>query len=336
MSVLKTSQLRRAMILQLCTAIAGFIVCLFFSIPAAAVLLCVAAVSTAVQVCLWSRRQKKLSELCDEIDRILHGAEHVTFDMFQEGELSLLGSEIQKMTVRLREQNSMLQQDKSFLKEALEDMSHQLRTPLTTMTLILGMLREPELTKRQRIEYVQELCTMLAKMQWIVETLLNLSRLEAGAVTFRTEKLLLSDLVNDAVTPFSIALELKEIALSVNIDGDPCIYGDRRYLCEAIENLIKNCLEHTPRGGSIAIDGCENSIFTGLTVTDSGEGISDEDLPHIFERFYRSSDFAKNGYGIGLAFARKIVAMHGGSLQVKNACPHGAQFDMRIYRHAPR
>lgn len=332
MKILRSPEARIPFLLQIFAAAAGFVICLFFSIPAAFVLLGISACLLLIQGIYLSKHQKKISQLCDEIDEILRGADKVEFEEFQEGELGILSAEIHKMTIRLREQNSALRQDKQFMKEALEDMSHQLRTPLTTMLLILGMMREPDLTKQQRTEYVQELCGLLSGMQWKLETLLNLSRLEAGAVTFRTETIYMSEMIKAALEPLSISIELKNITVNTEIEGNPMFQGDRQYCTEAVVNILKNCMEHTPEGGRISVHAYENSIFTGLIISDTGNGIDQKDIPHIFERFYRGSEFAKNGYGIGLAFAHKIIASQHGSLQVQNAKPHGAEFDMRIYK----
>ncbi|MCH5206254.1 MAG: HAMP domain-containing histidine kinase [Oscillospiraceae bacterium] len=332
MNPLREPDLRIPALLQLAAVIAGFVVCLFINVPSAFLLLLVSLVIMIIGGISLSKRQKKLSALCDEIDKILHGAEAVSFDEFKEGELGILTTEIHKMTIRLREQNSELKQEKQFMKEALEDMSHQLRTPLTTMFLIFGNMRDPELTKPQRMEYIQELYRLLSRMQWMLETMLNMSRIEAGAVTFNKETIAVAELIESAIEPLSIAIELKNISVHTKIDKTPLITADRQYITEALVNILKNCMEHTPEGGEITISAFENSIYTGVRITDTGNGIPQKDLPHIFERFYRGTEFSKNGYGIGLAFARKIIASQNGSLRVKNAKPHGAEFDWRMYK----
>ncbi|MCH5196655.1 MAG: HAMP domain-containing histidine kinase [Oscillospiraceae bacterium] len=331
MNIMRSPEIRTTVFCQLSAAMVGFVGCLFLSVPAAFVLLSVAAVITFIQFGLLSKRGKKLSKLCDDIDDILHGAEKADFSEYREGELSILSDEIRKMTVRLREQNSALYKDKQFMKEALEDMSHQLRTPLTAMLLVLGMLRESELTKQQRAEHVRELHRLLSRMQWMLETMLSLSRLEAGAVEFKTEEISVAELINEALEPLSISVELKNITVNTEIEGSPVFRGDRQYFTEAVINVLKNCMEHTPEGGAIRISAAENGIYTGITVTDSGSGIPEQELPRVFERFYRGSEFGKSGYGIGLAFARKIIALQNGSLQVRNAPPLGAEFEIRIY-----
>lgn len=331
MNIMRSPEICTSFFCQLGAAVIGFVGCLFFSVPAAFVLLAVSAVIMLIQFVPLSKRGEKISKLCGEIDDILHGADKADLSEYREGELSILSDEIRKMTVRLREQNSALYKDKQFMKEALEDMSHQLRTPLTAMLLVLGMLREPGLSVQQRTEHIQELYRLLSRMQRMLETLLSLSRLEAGAVEFRTEEIPVKDLIKDAIEPLSISVELKNITVRTEIEGSPVFRADRQYCTEAVVNILKNCIEHTPEGGTIKISAAENGIYTGITVTDSGQGIPEQELPHIFERFYRGSEFNKNGYGIGLAFAQKIIALQNGSLQVRNAPPLGAEFEIRMY-----
>ena len=331
MNIMRSPEIRTTVIVQLSAAAVGFVGCLLVSVPAAFVLLAVSAVIMFIQFRMLSKRTEKLSKLCDDIDEILRGADKADFSEYREGELSILSDEIRKMTVRLREQNSALYKDSQFMKEALEDMSHQLRTPLTAMLLVLGMLREPELTAQQRAEHIRELHRLLSRMQWMLETMLGLSRLEAGAVEFKTEDISVKELITEALEPLSISIELKNITVHTEIEGTPVFRADRQYCTEALVNILKNCMEHTPEGGTIKISAAENAVYTGITVTDSGSGIPEEELPRIFERFFRGSEFGKNGYGIGLAFARKIIALQNGSLQVRNAPPLGAEFEIRVY-----
>lgn len=333
MNIMRSPEIRTPVFWQSGAVIIGFVGCLFFSVPAAFVLLLVSAVIMFIQFGSLSKRSEKISKLCSDIDDILHGADKADLSEYREGELSILSDEIRKMTVRLREQNSALYKDKQFMKEALEDMSHQLRTPLTAMLLVLGMLREPGLSVQQRTEHIQELYRLLSRMQWMLETMLSLSRLEAGAIEFRTEEISVKELIKDALEPLSISIELKKITVRTEIEGSPVFRGDRQYCTEAVVNILKNCMEHTPEGGTIGISAAENGIYTGITVTDSGSGIPEQELPHVFERFYRGSEFNKNGYGIGLAFAQKIIALQNGCLQVRNAPPLGAEFEIRMYRN---
>lgn len=320
------------LIIHISVTLIGAGACLLFSPAAAAILLAVSVIILIADIIVSKRRIDDISRICDDIDRILRGSDEIVFDDYTEGAMSILTSEIQKMTVRLREQNADLHRRNIFLKEALEDISHQLRTPLTSMMLILGMLREPDLDRVRRSEYIQELFGLISRMQWLIGTMLSLSRLDAGAVTFRSEQINVRELIRTSLEPFSISLELKNIKLTTECPGDIALIGDIDYLSEAIGNIVKNCIEHTPENGEISVTAEDNAIYTGITVTDSGEGIAPEELPHIFERFYRSTEFAKKGYGIGLAFAQRVIAEQNGSLQIRSAVPHGAQFEIKVYK----
>ena len=271
-------------------------------------------------------------ELCDSIDRILRHEDVISFDEYNEGELSVLSAEIHKMTIRLREQNAELKAEKQFAKEALEDISHQLRTPLTSVMMILGLLHSSELTQQEREEYLRDLYELLARMKWLIETMLSLSRIEADAVRFAKEPVSCRELIGQSVETVSVTAELKGVELRTEIDGDPSWIGDLHYTSEAVVNLLKNAIEHTPEGGTVTIAAKGTSLAAEITISDTGEGIPEEELPHIFERFYRSSEYTKNGFGIGLAFARKVISAQGGSLKAANHKPHGAVFVIRFHK----
>lgn len=306
----------------------GVIICAIFSIKAAIVMLATVIIMLIIGCISEKKRGETILHLCDEIDKILHGAEAVNFDDFKEGELSILSSEIHKMTIRLREQNSALKGEKAAMKIALEDMSHQLRTPLTSVMLLLEMLRDPQLTQTERVKHIREMTSLLSQMKWILETLLNISRMEAGAVTFLKQDITAAQLIRDAAEPIAISLELKGITLKTEIEGEPHFTADLRYCTEALTNILKNCMEHTPEGGIITVRAYVNPLYTGITVTDTGSGFPEEMLPHIFERFCH--DNQKNGFGIGLAFARSVVVSQNGSLQARNSPNGGAEFLIRM------
>jgi len=311
----------------------GIAVCLMFSFRSAIVLTVVSLLWLITDLICRAERKKSAFMLSDDIDKIMHGEENITFSDYEESEFSVLTAEIHKMTIKLREQNSLLLSDRQFMKESLEDISHQLRTPLTSVLLIMEMLREPELSRQDRMKYLSELSSLISRMNWLIDTLLGLSRIDAGAVTFRKETVSCRELIESACEPVSLSMDLKNITVEIKTDGEPVFTGDRQYFTEALLNILKNCMEHTPDGGTIQIETSENPIYTGIKITDSGDGFSEDELPHIFERFYRSGKSSKSGYGIGLAFARRIVTAQNGSLTAENSKDGGAVFDLRVYKH---
>lgn len=307
-------------------------VCLLFSVPCAVIVTVVSAVFFLYYELILLQRNKQVMHLCDDIDRILRNEDGISFDEYKEGELSVLSAEIHKMTIRLREQNAALLQEKQVAKEALEDLSHQLRTPLTSVMMILGLMNASELTEKERKEYLRDLYELLERMKWLIETMLSLSRIEAEAASFTQKTVSCGEMIEHSIDAVSITAELKNVEIKAIIDGEPEFIGDYHYTSEAIVNLLKNAIEHTPAGGKVTVTAKENLISSDITIADTGEGIPETELPHIFERFYRSSEYSKNGFGIGLAFAKKVISVQNGSLKASNRKPQGAVFDIRFFK----
>ena len=327
-----TDQKRR--LIHILLTVSAAAVCAFISIPCAAAAAAMSAVLFVLYEIMFRQRKDKVMELCDDIDRILRNDDSISFDEYKEGELSVLSSEIHKMTIRLREQNTELKREKQFAKEALEDISHQLRTPLTSVMMILGLMNSSDLTESDRMEYLRDLYELLARMKWLIETMLSLSRIEADAVKFTSSTFSCRELITRSVETVSVTAELKGVGIKTEITGEPDLTGDIHYTSEAVVNLLKNAVEHTPEGGTVTISAKGNNISTEITISDTGEGIPEDELPHIFERFYRSSEYTKNGFGIGLAFAKKMISAQNGSLRAANRKPHGAVFVIHFYKTA--
>lgn len=322
---------KRRLIHILLTA-ALMIPCLFFSAPCAVIAAVTSAIFLVFYEWLFAQRRDNVMKLCDDIDRILRNDDTISFDEYKEGELSVLSAEIHKMTIRLREQNAALLTEKQFAKEALEDISHQLRTPLTSVMMILGLMNDSGLTEQERMEYLRDLYELLARMKWLIETMLSLSRIEADAVKFAKNTVSCRELIAQSIETVSVTAELKSVEIRTEINGEPEFIGDLHYTSEAIVNLLKNAIEHTPQGGTVTVTANGSNISSNITIADTGEGIPEKELPHIFERFYRSSEYTKNGFGIGLAFAKKVISAQDGSLKAANHKPHGAMFDIHFYK----
>lgn len=322
---------KRRLIHILLTA-ALMIPCLFFSAPCAVIAAVASAIFLVFYEWLFAQRRDNVMKLCDDIDRILRNDDTISFDEYKEGELSVLSAEIHKMTIRLREQNAALLTEKQFAKEALEDISHQLRTPLTSVMMILGLMNDSGLTEQERMEYLRDLYELLARMKWLIETMLSLSRIEADAVKFAKNTVSCRELIAHSIETVSVTAELKSVEIRTEINGEPEFIGDLHYTSEAIVNLLKNAIEHTPQGGTVTVTANGSNISSNITIADTGEGIPEKELPHIFERFYRSSEYTKNGFGIGLAFAKKVISAQDGSLKAANHKPHGAMFDIHFYK----
>ena len=277
------------------------------------------------------RRYNRMEKLTDDIDKILHGNRDIKIDDNLEGELSVLQNELSKMLIILNEQNDTLKNEKKFLSDSIADISHQLRTPLTSINLILSLLHEPDLTEEKRLELLQKLSQLIARTDYLINVLLKMSKIDAGTVTFEKQPIKVKTLVTKAVEPLEVALELKGQTIKTQINDESFI-GDLPWTIEAFGNIIKNCHEHTPQGGTIQITAQSTPIYTQITVNDSGNGIDQDDLPHIFERFYKGKNSSDNSFGIGLALAQTIIIGQNGTIKASNGKNGGAQFTVRFYK----
>ena len=282
----------------------------------------------------WIRYQK-LNQLSHELDAMLHNNTPVRFEKYQEGELSILENELSKMTLRLREQALALSNDKKLLADSMADISHQIRSPLTASNLILTLLREQDLPVLRRKQLLQELTQLLSRIDWLVESLLKMSKMDAGTVLFQHEPISVPKLVQNASEPLLIPMELREQSLSIenhyDLSNPPQFLGDLSWTTEAVLNILKNCMEHTPAGGNIQVSFSQNAIFTEIIIEDNGPGFDPEDLPHLFERFYKGKNSLDHSVGIGLAFARMIVTSQNGTLKAENRPEGGARFILKFY-----
>jgi len=274
-------------------------------------------------------RYQSIARISDQIDLVLHNADHLYIGESDEGELSILQSEITKMTTRIREQNDALKKEKEHLAESLADIAHQLRTPLTSVNLILSLL-ENHPDEKERKALIRETKELFDQMDWLLTSLLKLSRLDAGIVVFQSERIDANTLIRAAIHPFLISMELHNITLQTDVPKDIFLWGDSGWLSEAIQNILKNCMESAGENGKIEIVCEDNPLFTEITLHDSGAGFAKEELPHLFDRFYRGKNAGTTGYGIGLALCKSIITRQGGIITAKNHPQGGALFAIRF------
>ncbi len=283
-------------------------------------------------ISLWQKQhyQKQLRNLNQDLDRLLQQGIPLPIDQYQEGELSILANQMEKITLRLTATADQMQKEKEYLSDSLADISHQLRTPMTSMNLAVTMLRSPELERSRRMELTAELRNQLSRMDWLVETLLKISKLDAGTITMANETIPVQRLIEKAAEPLSISMDIRNQQLQICCHSEE-IRGDLSWTAEALGNIFKNCMEHTPTGGFIFVHTEETPLFTQIEIEDTGEGFAPEDLPHIFDRFYQGRNSSAESYGIGLALARSIIISQNGILQAQNG-EKGARFRMKFYK----
>ena len=295
-------------------------------------ILILAACLIAVAIFLLTERYRyrKLQKLSADLDKLLISGTPLPIAEYDEGELSILANQIQKITLLLKESAEVVKADKKYLADSLADISHQLRTPLTSMNLTASMLRNPELSTEKRIELSRELRNLLARTDWLVETLLKISKLDAGTVKLIQNPVRVKDLIDRAAEPLAIPMDLRNQRLIVHCKEEAFI-GDPVWTAEALGNILKNCMEHTPEGGIVTITASETALYTQIEVQDTGSGFDPKDIPHLFERFYKGSNASENSYGIGLALARTVITSQNGSVQAMNG-DSGAKFVIKFYK----
>jgi signal transduction histidine kinase len=248
-----------------------------------------------------------------------------------EGSFSLLKNDLYKVTVRLREQAELLQKDKTALSNLIADISHQIKTPLTSLGVLADLLAEdpPEADRRA---FVERLRAQLGRIQWLVGALLKLARLDARTAAFKSEPVDVRRLIERALEPLQIPLEIKGQHLEVHGEAEASFTGDIHWSAEALTNVVKNCIEHTPEGGKIEIRYGANALYAEIMVSDDGEGIASRDVPNIFNRFYRGEKAGENSVGIGLALAKAIFNAQGGDISVRSERGVGTSFTIRVFR----
>ena len=330
MRLLKNKEVRGALLWQLSVAVIACSLCFWFDLRAGLTAVVLSLLLMLVFCISTYKRYQRISSLADDINQVLHGDSSIDFDNYSEGELSILHSEIYKMTVRLREQQQKLINDKKYLADSLADISHQIRTPLTSINLLVERLSASGLTDECRHQLTNELYGLLDRIDWLITTLLKISKLDAGTVQFNKETVSLEVLINKSCAPLLIPIELRGQELIIRAEGT--FYGDPAWTSEAVGNIVKNCMEHTPDGGKIEIEAAENALYSEIVIKDNGTGISPEDLPHIFERFYKGKDSDGKSFGIGLALSRMIIAGQKGTVKAENRKNTGAMFTLRFYK----
>lgn len=236
------------------------------------------------------------------------------------------------MTIKLKEQNELSLKDKIYLQDTLSDISHQLKTPLTSMYVINELLYDDKLDKSLKKELLNKSKKGLERIEWLITSLLKMSRLDSGSEKLILENVKLINIINKTIEPIRIPLELKNINLNVSCSNDIKVNVDVNWTTEALINILKNAMEHTLENGNINIVCSDNPLYTMISISDDGCGISKKDLPHIFERFYKGMS-NKESIGIGLNMSKKIIENENGNISVKSKENEGTTFIIKLFKN---
>ncbi|MFF2017711.1 sensor histidine kinase [Paenibacillus sp. NPDC058177] len=330
--MLRNREIQMLLLIMGSISVTAIIVSVFISFVTAA-FVCILSIVLIVSSLLFTRwRYRELEKLSIYLREISNGNDTLDVRDNQEGELSILKNDIYKVTLMLSEHRSLLQQDKIQLTDAISDISHQLKTPLTSMTVMADLLSAPDLPPAKRTEFTHHIRIQLERIDWLVSSLLKLSKMDAKTIPFKKDVIPMKKLIQKALEPVMIPMDIKGQNLSITGDDEVTFIGDFNWTVEAVLNILKNGVEHTQEGGTISITFSENALFTEIIIADNGQGIPKEDLPYIFKRFYKGKNASEGSIGIGLAMAHSIIASQNGVIDVTSDSGQGTQFRIKFYK----
>lgn len=271
--------------------------------------------------------EKRAAALSGYLDQISEGQYDT---LMQDGTGSALEDSIYKSVVLLREEREQAQEAKKGLADNMADLSHQLKTPAASIGLTLSLLKK-KAWDEQGMEDIRRMEGQVSHLQQLVGSMLTLSRLDAGVLELEEKEFDMEEMLVDAVQPFVRQMEEKGICFGIQGADGILLTGDFGWCSEAFGNIIKNCMEHTPKQGNISITCQDNPIYTEAVIQDSGGGFDEADIPRLFERFYRGAGSSKDSVGIGLALSKSIIEKENGTVTAENAEAGGARFRIKFY-----
>ena len=280
-----------------------------------------------------SRRQAHILKICNYMEELVRGNYGLDIQDNSDDELSGLKNEVYKLTVFFREQAERASANRRALADSVADISHQLKTPLTSVIVLFDNLSDSEnMDDDTRHRFLEEISSQISDVTWLVTTLLKLSRLDAGVVELEEKPLQLETLAEDICDRLELNAEWRQVELCKEIPGQIIVKGDKKWLKEALLNVVKNAVEHSNVGGKVILAAEENDVYTQLTVQNWGEVIPEEEQKHLFERFYRGSTAGKESVGIGLALAKEILVRHNGYITVESGREQGTIFCIKFIK----
>jgi len=279
------------------------------------------------------KREEKISDINSYIGKVNSGNYELKIEENGEDELTKLRNELYKTTVLLRETAENSEKEKTNLSNSLTDISHQLKTPLTSIRIMIDNIQNnPDMDEKTRNEFIEDISKQIDWISSLVISLLKLAKFDAGSIVMRDEEINVKKLIQNIIANLAILIDIKDIKIEENISEQITLFADYNWQLEALTNIIKNCIEHSFDGGKIKIEAESNSVFTKIIITDEGEGIEKKDLNRIFERFYKSEKSSENSIGIGLALAKTIIEKERGYIKVESEVGKGTKFEIKYLK----
>lgn len=279
-------------------------------------------------------KDDEINEITKYIEEINKKNYKLNIDEMSEDELSILKSEIYKTTITLKEAAENSNKEKLQLKEALSDISHQLKTPLTSILIILdNLIDDPNMENDVREDFIRDIKMEMTNISFFVQSILKLSKLDTNTVDFIEEKVYIKDIIDEVSKKLSILCDLRNIEIVTLIKEDVQINCDFKWQVEAFLNIVKNCIEHSKNDSNIFIEVDENNAYSQVTIEDKGVGIDEDDLPHIFEKFYKGKNSDNESSGIGLSLSKSIIEKSHGYIDVESKVGKGTKFIIKYFKY---
>lgn len=287
-----------------------------------------------VIVLLYNKKsEKRIKEINQYLNEVNRGNYELKIKDNGEDEISKLRNELYKTTVLLRETAENSEKEKVSLSNSLADISHQIKTPITSIRIMLDNIEEnPEMDSKTREEFIKEISKQVDWISSLIISLLKLAKFDAGAIVMKNEEINVKKLIENAISNLAIILDIKNIKVITNIDEKATINADYNWQLEAITNIIKNAVEHSKDNSNIYINVKNTNVFIKIQIKDEGEGISKKDIKHIFERFYKSKNSSENSIGIGLSLAKTIIEKANGYIKVESEEGKGTMFEIKYLK----
>lgn len=280
-----------------------------------------------------NKKEIRIREVNRYLNEVNRGNYKLKIEENGEDEISRLRNELYKTTILLRETAENSEKEKVSLSNSLADISHQIKTPITSMRIMLDNIEDnPNMDSKTRVEFIKEISKQVDWISSLVVSLLKLAKFDAGAIVMKNEEINVRNLIDKAVSNLAIILDVKNIKIISNIDEAATINADYNWQLEAITNIIKNDVEHSSDNSNIYINVENTSVFVKIQIKDEGEGISKKDINHIFERFYKSKNSSENSIGIGLSLAKTIIEKANGYIKVESEEGKGTMFEIKYLK----
>ena len=277
-------------------------------------------------------KDKDIKDITKYIEEINKGNYELKINSISEDELSILKNEIYKTTIKLKEAYINTNNDKLSIKKSLEDISHQLKTPLTSILIMLdNLIDDPNMDINTRQDFITDIKRQVVNINFLVQNLLKLSKFDSNTIHFIKENNKLSNILKEAIKNVSTLCDLKDIKIIINGDDESTIYSDFKWEVEALTNILKNSIEHTKDKKEILVDYNTNNVYSIIKIKDYGVGIAHDDLKHIFKRFYKGKNSSPDSIGIGLSLAKAIINEDNGIISVESNS-NGTTFIIKYYK----